>query len=88
MRVVGDSMEPKYHEGDIVVFSPNTSPQSGNDCFVRFGDDDGTTFKRFYQDDEKTIRLQPLNNKYPAQTYPLEKITGLWPVVFRIERIG
>lgn len=85
-RVVGDSMEPAYHEGDIVVFSPNSSARNGDDCFVRF-DDDGTTFKRFYQDSEQTIRLQPLNSKYPAQTYPHQKITGLWPAVLRIERL-
>jgi len=87
-RVVGDSMEPDYHEGDIVVFCPNSPPRSGDDCFVRFGSDATTTFKRFYQDDENTVRLQPLNNKYPAETYPVEAITGLWPAGFRIDRLN
>ena len=86
-RVVGDSMEPDYRQGDIVVFSPNTSPLSGDDCFVRFEDDASTTFKRFYQDDEREIRLQPLNNRYPAQIHPTESISGLWPAVFRIQRL-
>ncbi|HNX27738.1 MAG TPA: XRE family transcriptional regulator [Phycisphaerae bacterium] len=86
-RVVGDSMEPKYHEGDIVVFSPNTQPRPGDDCFVRFGYDEGTTFKRFYQDSPESVRLQPLNSKYPSVTYPTESITGIWPAVFRIESL-
>jgi len=86
-RVVGDSMEPDYHEGDVVVFSPNTPPRSGDDCFARFADDMGTTFKRYYQDNEATIRLQPLNNSYPAEVYGREKITGLWPAVLRMERV-
>ena len=86
-RVCGDSMEPAYHQEDIVVFSPNTSPQNGDDCFVRFADYGGTTFKRFYQDNASAIRLQPLNSKYPAEIYPCEKITGLWPAVFRIEKV-
>ncbi|MCK4602700.1 MAG: helix-turn-helix domain-containing protein [Phycisphaerae bacterium] len=86
-RVVGDSMEPAYREGDVVVFSPNTPAGNGDDCFVRFGDYGGTTFKRYYQDDERKIRLQPLNNKYPAEIYSCEAITGLWPAVFRIERL-
>ncbi len=86
-RVAGDSMEPEFHEGDIVVFSPNTQPNPGDDCFVRFDNHEGTTFKRFYQDDESTIRLQPRNNAYPAMTYPAEQITGLWPAVFRIEQL-
>lgn len=84
-RVVGDSMEPRYFEGDVVVFSPNRLAENGDDCFVRFGEDGGTTFKRFYQDEEKTIRLQPLNSMYPAETYPVEDISGLWPAVYRLE---
>ena len=87
-RVVGDSMEPTYHEGDVVVFSPNKPTVSGMDCFVRFERDCSTTFKRFFMDDENTIRLQPLNNKYRSESYAREAITGLWPAVFRIERIG
>jgi SOS-response transcriptional repressor LexA len=86
-RVVGDSMEPAYREGDIVIFSPNSPLHSGDDCFVRFEQEGGTTFKRYYQDDPTTIRLQPLNSKYPAESYPREQITGLWPAVFRMEKL-
>lgn len=86
-RVVGDSMEPAYHEGDVVVFSPNTTPRSGDDCFVRFVEDAGTTFKRYYQDTPEAIRLQPLNNKYASEVHPRESISGLWPAAFRIQRL-
>src|SRR5215207_11451588 len=44
-RVHGDSMTPKYREGDIVIFSPAAGPKSGDDCFVRF-DDGHTTSER------------------------------------------
>ncbi len=86
-RVVGDSMEPEYHEGDIVVFAPGTPAASGNDCFVRF-EGGGTTFKRVYQDDEQALRLQPLNSQYAAETYPREQVTGLWPAALLIQRLG
>ena len=86
-RVVGDSMEPGYLEGDLVVFSPNTPVENGNDCFVRFDHDAGTTFKRYYQDDAHTIRLQPLNSRYPSQTYPAKLVTGLWPAILRIQEL-
>jgi len=86
-RVVGDSMEPDYREGDIVIFSPNTAPHNGSDCFVRFADEGETTFKRFYQDSERVVRLQPLNNRYPARTHPPEDITGLWPAVCRFQKL-
>ena len=86
-RVVGDSMEPAYREGDIVIFCPNTPARNGDDCFVRFEGDGATTFKRYYQDSAEIIRLQPLNGNYPAETFDRRRITGLWPAIYRIERI-
>lgn len=86
-RVVGDSMEPKYQESDIVIFAPNSVPANGDDCFVRFADTYDTTFKRFYRDEDGSIRLQPLNPDYPAQRFAPERISGIYPAVFRIERI-
>lgn len=47
-RVVGDSMEPEYREGDIVIFSPLVDAGEGTDCFVRLERDDETTFKRVF----------------------------------------
>ena len=63
VRVVGDSMEPKFIEGDIVVFSPAAEVYSGDDCFVRFATPHETTFKRVYFQKKKQIRLQPRNDK-------------------------
>src|SRR5215212_233702 len=75
-RVHGDSMTPKYGQGDIVVFSPAATPKNGDDCFVRFADGQ-TTFKRvFFESDEKgvsVLRLQPRNEKYKPLTIASEK---------------
>jgi len=86
-RVVGDSMEPDYEEGDIVIFSPNKRVRNGDDCFVRFEEDSSTTFKRVYQDGKKTLRLQPLNSRYAAQVCQRDEISGLWPAVFRMQSL-
>jgi len=51
-RVVGDSMEPEYREGDMVVFSPRATVYNGADCFVRLERDAQTTFKRVFFEDE------------------------------------
>jgi repressor LexA len=89
-RVQGDSMTPKYQEGDIVIFSPAATCRSGDDCFVRF-DDGQTTFKRvfFEQDESKrpVIRLQPRNEKYRPQTVPSERIAGLYRAIYRYQRV-
>ena len=86
-RIVGDSMQPKYKQGDTVIFSPNRPAQSGDDCFVRFGKDNSTTFKRFGAGEGGKIRLEPLNEKYPVEQYDPEEITGLWPAVMRVEPV-
>jgi SOS-response transcriptional repressor LexA len=84
-HVVGDSMEPKYREGDLVIFSPNTEPHDGDDCFVRFAADNSTTFKRFRTTPNGRIRLMPINGKYPAEEYDPRDINGLWPATIRVE---
>ena len=91
-RVVGDSMEPNYREGDIVVFSPAREIQDGMDCFVRLERDDESTFKRIYfQKDEsggELIRIQPINNSYPPMTVPREAVAGLYAGVSVTRSIG
>jgi len=81
-RVVGDSMEPEYREGDVVVFSPRAPVASGMDCFVRLEPDQETTFKRVYFErgvgGEELIRLQPLNSSYPPVVVPRERVAGLY----------
>ena len=89
-RVCGDSMHPKYREGDVVVFSPAIYPRSGDDCFVRF-DDGQTTFKRvFFENDENgkaALRLQPRNEKYRPQMVPAEKVSGLYKAMYRLQKV-
>ncbi len=90
-RVVGDSMEPEYCEGDIVVFSPaaRISPDGGSDCFVRLERDAEMTFKRIYfEDDGRTIRLQPLNSAYPPLSLPREEVSGMYAAVYVLRRVG
>jgi phage repressor protein C with HTH and peptisase S24 domain len=89
-RVHGDSMTPKYNQGDIVVFSPAAPPKNGDDCFIRFTDGQ-TTFKRvFFENDEAgeaVIRLQPRNEKYRAKVMRSDEIAGLYKAVYRYQRV-
>jgi repressor LexA len=90
-RVVGDSMEPAYREGDIVIFSPARALTSGMDCFARIEPDQETTFKRVYFETgvsgEELIRLQPLNNKYAPRTLARERVAGLYAAVRVIKEV-
>jgi phage repressor protein C with HTH and peptisase S24 domain len=89
-RVHGDSMTPKYNEGDIVIFSPAATCKDGDDCFVRF-EDGQTTFKRiFFEKGDRgaeVIRLQPRNEKYRPQVVARERISGMYKALFRYQRV-
>jgi SOS-response transcriptional repressor LexA len=89
-RVHGDSMTPKYREGDIVIFSPQAAAKNGDDCFIRFADGH-TTFKRvfFESADEggSVIRLQPRNEKYRPQVVPSDQISGLYKAMYKYQRV-
>jgi len=89
-RVHGDSMMPKFTEGDIVIYSPAANPRNGDDCFVRFADGH-TTFKRvFFETDESgraVLRLQPRNERYRPQVVASEEVSGLYRAVYRYQRI-
>jgi len=93
--VHGDSMSPRYEQGDVVVFSPMLDVISGCDCFVRFEQTQETTFKRVYFEQADTeqdgalprIRLQPLNPKYPARVVEREEVAGLYRAVWRMSKL-
>jgi len=89
-RVIGDSMEPQYREGDVIVFSPAAATLDGSDCFVRLARDQQTTFKRifFEGEDERSIRLQPLNEKYEPRVVDREEVAGLYAAVYVMRRVG
>ncbi|HVX83699.1 MAG TPA: XRE family transcriptional regulator [Phycisphaerae bacterium] len=71
------------------------SPRDGDDCVVRFADEENyaTTFKRIYFVKEAgaaeeaaptALRLVPLNPAHREWTVPLEQVTGIYPVLYRL----
>lgn len=78
LKITGDSMEPKYSDGDVVVFLRifDFLSVSGKDCCVRINGSDAT-FKRVTIK-ENGILLTPLN---------IENSTGFLPQLFTWEEI-
>lgn len=87
VRVVGDSMEPKFCEGDIVIFSPAKHVENGDDCFVRFTMPHETTFKRVFFEPKDKVRLQPRNEDYPPTVVDGKRINGIYRAVIKYERL-
>jgi len=87
VRVVGDSMEPRFREGDIVVFSPASEVRNGDDCFIRFATPHETTFKRVFFEPSNKVRLQPRNEKYPPTVVDGSRINGLYRAIIKYEKL-
>jgi repressor LexA len=87
VRVVGDSMEPRFFEGDIVIFSPAVEVRNGDDCFIRFTMPHETTFKRVFFEKEDKIRLQPRNERYSPTLIDGNRIDGVYRAVIRYEKL-
>jgi phage repressor protein C with HTH and peptisase S24 domain len=88
-KVTGDSMcqenSPSFLEGDVLVFSPAATVREGDFVFVR-GDEIGATFKQaFFDGPAGTVRLCPLNRKYPEKSCPLDKVR-MYKMVFHVRK--
>jgi len=63
LKVENDSMEPLFHEGDIIIVNPNIKPKSGDYVIARLNREGEVTFKKLIIKDERVV-LRPLNTQY------------------------
>ena len=75
LKIKGDSMEPDYLDGDIIILQRKEDCENGEDCCVMVNGSEGT-FKRVFKT-ENGIVLQPLNNKYQPMIFSNEQILNL-----------
>lgn len=81
LRVTGDSMEPDFIEGAILIVEPELEAQTG-DYVVAKNAEGETTFKQLVRDAGEWY-LKPMNERYPLR--PLGKSTIIG-VVRAVER--
>lgn len=85
LRVSGDSMYPKYEDGDTIIVAIQHDCESGEDAVVYVNGYDAT-LKTVIKNDDGTITLKPHNPEWPSKTYGPddEPIQILGPVVQQI----
>ncbi len=64
LRVVGDSMEPEFYEGEMIVVEPDMQFENGDFVIAKVGND--ATSKRITRVDGDWY-LKPLNSTYPTK---------------------
>lgn len=81
LRVRGDSMEPDFVEGMILIVEPELDAQP-NDFVIAKNGGEETTFKQLVKDGADWY-LKPLNSRYPIKSLGTSTIVG---VVRSVER--
>jgi phage repressor protein C with HTH and peptisase S24 domain len=76
LMVLGDSMEPEFVDGDIIIIEPEGLATDGS--YVMAWHDDEWIFRQLVKADDGGWKLQPLNPKYASASIPdLSVIKGV-----------
>jgi len=75
LRVKGDSMEPVFPSGVIIVVEQDFDPQPGDYVIASNGNNEAT-FKQLVRDGGD-LYLKPLNDRYPVKPLGAAKIVGV-----------
>ncbi|MBM6926933.1 helix-turn-helix domain-containing protein [Pseudoflavonifractor phocaeensis] len=76
LRVKGDSMYPRYLEGDTVILQKEKTCESGDDCAVLVNGGEAT-LKQVMIRGDGSLELRPTNPVYPPRIYSPAEIESL-----------
>lgn len=80
LRVRGESMLPRFREGEIIIVDPDARADSGNYVIARKDGSKEVTFKQLVIEGD-AIYLKPLNPQWPD---PIIKIDGDWHICGKV----
>jgi phage repressor protein C with HTH and peptisase S24 domain len=81
LEVTGDSMEPLYRDGDILIVSPNSAPRKGDRVVVRTTSGE-VMAKVLVRRTAKTVELASANPAHPNLIFPVERIDWMARIVW------
>ena len=76
LKVKGDSMYPKYLDGDTVILRRQNYCDTRDDCAVMVNGD-SSTLKQVILHEDGSMEIRPLNPSYPPRTFTPEDIEQL-----------
>ena len=84
-RIDGDSMEPRYFHGDLVVVSEDVPAVEGQPCVARQHGQIGVNCKVYHREGD-TIVLIPINPRVEVQKVPERELISASRVLFVVRR--
>ena len=86
-RIDGDSMSPRYNDGDLVICCPRSHAVDGQPAVVKLHGQIGITCK-VYRSSAKGLRLCAVNDKYGPIEVQRDQVRWALRVLFRVRPMG
>jgi len=81
LEVTGDSMQPLYRDGDILIVSPNSASRKGDRVVLRTTEGE-VMAKILVRRTGKTVELASFNPVHPNLVFPLERVDWMARIVW------
>ena len=81
LEVTGDSMQPLYRDGDILIVSPNAAPRKGDRVVLRTTDGE-VMAKILVRRTAKTVELASFNPAHANLVFPMNRIDWMARIVW------
>jgi phage repressor protein C with HTH and peptisase S24 domain len=81
LEVQGDSMEPLYRDGDVLIVSPSAGVRKGDSVVVRTNDGE-VTAKELKRKTAKSLELRSLNPAHPDRVIAASDIAWVARVMW------
>src|SRR5918999_692557 len=81
LEVQGDSMEPLYRDGDVLIVSPSANIRKGDRVVVRTTTGE-VTAKELKRRTAKSLELRSLNPAHPDRTIPMAEVAWMARVMW------
>ncbi len=82
-KLHGDSMEPEFNEGDVLIFSPAAEVANGDYVCARI--DDHSAFRQLFAEGD-IIRLVAVNRRYPELRVGRADVRAVFRLAYKIAR--
>jgi phage repressor protein C with HTH and peptisase S24 domain len=87
VRLHGDSMEPKYSDGDIAILLPGTAPTNGETVVANLKHQGALCKIMHVQLDKNLVILSSYNPAYPPTEYHRDEFHWIFPVAAVIKQL-
>jgi phage repressor protein C with HTH and peptisase S24 domain len=81
LEVTGESMQPLYRDGDILIVSPNSASRKGDRVVLRTTEGE-VMAKVLVRRTAKTIELASINPAHPNLVFPVDRIDWMARIVW------